>query len=68
MHFWGTLVIWSTSFQPSYFVICVINVVRMTFVGTGKLPGPAPAQQRWQIGHSLPFLESSNEVPYDFTA
>ncbi|KAG0456289.1 hypothetical protein HPP92_024077 [Vanilla planifolia] len=40
----------------------VLSVARMKFVGNDELPGPAPTQHGSQIDHSVPILESLNEV------
>ena len=44
----------------------VLSVARMKFVGVDELPGPAPTQHGSQIDHSFPFLESLNEVFFNF--
>ena len=44
----------------------VLSVARMKFVGIDELSGPAPTQYGSQIDHSFPFLESLNEVVYNF--
>lgn len=41
---------------------CVLSVARMKFVSTDDLSGPTPTHPGSQIDHSLPFLESLNEV------
>lgn len=45
-----------------FIAACVLSVARMKFVSTDDLSGPIPSQSGSQIDHSLPFLESLNEV------
>jgi hypothetical protein len=43
----------------------VISLARVKFIGTDDFSGPTPIPHGAHIDHSLPFLESLNEVRFE---